>query len=259
MSLFKPKIRILWLVLTVICFMYSAMVYMVGSGTLSFTIWLAGSAFFALCWFLAGKGRWKRVPKSLRCGTVAVLTAIVAVFLVCFIAIFSHFFDEGEAGLDYIIVLGAQMRASGPSVVYRYRLEKAGSYLTENEDTVCITTGAQGFNESISEGAGGREYLIAKGIQADRIIAEEQSLDTDDNISNALAMIKEREGSTDGLRIGIVTNGFHVFRGVHIAQKLTTAEVYGIAAYMEPQYVPNNVVRECFGILRDMKNGLLEL
>lgn len=259
MKFFKPRIRILWLGLTVICLLYSAMVYMVGSGTFSFTIWLVGSAFFALCFYLAGKGRWKRVPKGLKCGAAAVITAVVAVFLVCFIAIFSHFFDEGEAGLDYIIVLGAQMRQSGPSVVYRYRLEKAESYLIENEDTVCITTGAQGSNEAISEGAGGRDYLIAKGIKADRIIAEEQSLDTDDNITNALAIIEEREGSTDGMRIGIVTNGFHVFRGVHIAQKLTTAEVYGIAAYMEPQYVPNNVVRECFGILRDLKNGLLEL
>ena len=232
---------------------------MVGSGTLSFTIWLAGSAFFALCYYLAGKGRWKRVPKGLRCGAYAVITAVVAVFLVCFIAIFSHFSDKGEAGLDYIIVLGAQMRASGPSVVYRYRLEKAGSYLKENEGTICITTGAQGANEVISEGAGGRDYLIANGTEADRIIAEEQSLDTDDNISNALAIIEDREGSTESLRIGIVTNGFHVYRGVHIARKMTNAEVYGIAAYMEPQYVPNNVVRECFGILRDLKNGLLEL
>ena len=259
MNLFKPKIRILWLGLTVICLMYSAMVYMVGSGTFSFTIWLAGSAFFALCYFLAGKGRWGRIPKSLRYGAIAVITAVAAVFLVCFIAIFSHFSDKGEDDLDYIIVLGAQMRSSGPSVVYRYRLEKAGSYLDDNSGTICITTGAKGANETVSEGGGGRDYLIAKGVDADRIIAEEESLDTDDNIFNALAIIESREGATDNLRIGIVTNGFHVFRGVHIARKLSDADIYGIAAYMEPQYIPNNVVRECFGILRDLKNGLLEL
>ena len=239
--------------------MYSAMVYMVGSGTFSFVIWLAGSAFFALCYFLAGKGRWKRVPKGLRYGAYVVITAVAAVFLVCFIAIISHFSDQGEENLDYIIVLGAQMRASGPSVVYRYRLEKAKSYLDENNGTICITTGAKGANEAISEGGGGRDYLISLGIDPDRILAEEESLDTGANISNALAIIEETEGSTEGLRIGIVTNGFHVFRGVHIARKLTDADVCGIAAYMEPQYVPNNVVRECFGILRDMKNGLLEL
>ena len=259
MKFFKPKIRILWLVLTVICVLYSAMVYMVGSGTLSYTIWLAGSAFFALCFFLAGKDRWKRTPKVLRYGAIAVITAVAAVFLVCFIAIFSHFTDKGEENLDYIIVLGAQMRSTGPSVIYRYRLEKAAEYLGENGDTICITTGAQGANETVSEGKGGRDYLISKGMAPERIIAEEKSLDTDDNITNALAMIEEREGSTANLRIGIVTNGFHVFRGVHIARKLTDAEICGIAAYMEPQYIPNNVVRECFGILRDLKNGLLQL
>ncbi len=259
MKFFKPRIRILWLGLAVICLLYSAMVYMVGSGTYSFTIWLAGSAFFALCFFLSGKERWMRIPKVIRYGAIAVITAVAAVFLVCFIAIFSHFSDKGEENLDYIIVLGAQMRSTGPSVVYRYRLEKASEYLTENGDTICITTGAKGVNETVSEGVGGRDYLLAKGISQDRLIAEDKSLDTDDNISNALAIIEDREGSTDNLHIGIVTNGFHVFRGVHLAQKLTDADICGIAAYMEPQYVPNNVVRECFGILRDLKNGLLQL
>ena len=259
MKFFKPRIRILWLGLAVICLLYSAMVYMVGSGTYSFTIWLAGSAFFAMCFFLAGKGRWFRIPKVLRYGAIAVITAVAAVFLVCFIAIFSHFNDKGDENLDYIIVLGAQMRSSGPSVVYRYRLLKASEYLNENRDTICITTGAKGANESVSEGEGGRDYLITLGIDEDRIIVEDQSLDTDDNITNALAIIEDREGSADDLRIGIVTNGFHVFRGIHLAQNMTDADICGIAAYMEPQYVPNNVVRECFGILRDLKNGLLRL
>ena len=259
MKFFKPKIRILWLVLTVICLLYSAMVYMVGSGTYSFTIWLAGSAFFALCFFLSGKGRWMRIPKILRYGAIAVITVVAAVFLVCFIAIFSHFSDKGEENLDYIIVLGAQMRSTGPSVVYRYRLEKASEYLNENVDTICITTGAKGVNETVSEGEGGRDYLLSKGIPRERLIAEDKSLDTDDNIANALTIIEAVEGSTDNLHIGIVTNGIHVFRGVHLAQKLTDADICGIAAYMEPQYIPNNVVRECFGILRDLKNGLLQL
>ena len=226
----------------------------------SFLYHLAGGKrIFRTVLLSCGKNRWKRTPKILRCGAIAVITAVAAVFLVCFIAIFSHFSDKGEENLDYIIVLGAQMRSTGPSVIYRYRLEKAAEYLCGNGDTICITTGAQGANETVSEGKGGRDYLISKGMDPERIIAEDRSLDTADNITNALAIIEEREGSTANLRIGIVTNGFHVFRGIHIARKITDAEICGIAAYMEPQYVPNNVVRECFGILRDLKNGLLEL
>lgn len=82
-----------------------------------------------------------------------------------------------------------------------------------------------------------------------RIIAETNAVDTVQNIANSLEIIGDR----DGLTIGVVTNNFHVFRGVHLARKLTNNEVYGIAAYTVPWYLPNNMVRECFGIFRDLK------
>ena len=228
---------------------------MVASGTMSFTIWLTAAAFFALCFYMAGDGRWSRLPKWLKTASYTLIGAGVLVFAVCQIAILSHFFDKGEKDLDYIIVLGAQMRDSGPSVIYRYRLEKACAYLEENEDTICITTGGVGANEHISEGEGGRDYLIALGIPEDRIIAETESLDTSANIENALEIIKEAEETDQNLKLGIVTNGFHVFRGVSIARKMTDAEISGIAAYMQFRFIPNNMVRECFGILRDLLAG----
>ena len=256
--IFKGKIRkvqALWLTLSLLCLAYSLMVYLVGSGTFSFVIWLAGAAFFGVCFFLAGKERWQRVPKPLRGVAYVIIAAVAAVFLVCQLAILSHFFDKGEKDLDYIIVLGAQMRRGGPSVIYRYRLEKAEEYLDENAGTICITTGGQGANEETTEGGGGARYLISLGVDESRIQAETRSADTVANISNALDIIREKEGSTEGLRIGIVTNGFHVFRGVRIAKKLTDAKVCGIAAFMQPQYIPNNMVRETFGIVRDFLAG----
>ncbi|WP_026669046.1 YdcF family protein [Butyrivibrio sp. AE3006] len=248
-SLFEPKIRIVWAMLSALCLLYSAMVFLVHSGTFSFSIWVAGAAFFAACYFFAGKNRWSRVPALLRYIVYAVLGVSLSVFIICEAAILSHFFDKGEENLDYIVVLGAQMRDYGPSVIYRYRLQKAAEYLEENPGTICITTGTQGSNESISEGQGGKDYLISLGVDESRIIAETDSTTTGQNIENAFAIIGE--DNISGLKIGIVTNGFHVFRGVHIARKLTDADVCGIAAYMQPQYIPNNMVRECFGIIRD--------
>jgi len=161
----------------------------------------------------------------------------------------SHFNDKGQDDLDYIVVLGAQMRNSGPSIIFKYRLDAAYDYLIQNPDTVCIVSGAKGNNESVSEGEGGKEYLVSKGIVENRIIAETNAVDTVQNIANSLEIIGDR----DGLTIGVVTNNFHVFRGVHLARKLTDNEVYGIAAYTVPWYLPNNMVRECFGIFRDLK------
>ncbi len=256
-ELFTPGIRILWGLLAACCLVYALMVYRVGSGTFSFVIWLAGGVFFGLLFFLAGKGRWGRVPKGLRRTAYVFLALMFGIFAACQAAILSNFFDRGEKDLDYVIVLGAQMRSTGPSVIYRYRLEKAEAYLEKNSGTICITTGGKGNNEIVSEGQGGADYLIKLGIAEERIEAETESRDTVENIKNALTIIEQREGSTENLRIGIVTNGFHVYRGVHIAKKMTDAEICGIAAYMQPQYLPNNLVRESFGIIRDLlKNNL---
>ena len=63
----KEKVfRVIWLILAILCAIYSVIIYLVGSGTNSFIIWIAGTLVFLLLFFLAGKGRWKRVPKGLR-------------------------------------------------------------------------------------------------------------------------------------------------------------------------------------------------
>ncbi len=257
-KLFINKIQILWFALSVLCLVYSGMVFMVGSGTFSFAIWIVGAVFFAICYYLAGNGRWMRIPKIVRMILYVLIGIAASVFIVCEVAILSHFFDKGEKDLDYIIVLGAQMKENGPSVIYRYRLEKAFEYLEDNEHTVCIVTGGQGYNEPVTEGDGGAEYLMKLGISEDRIIIENTSVDTVENIENAVNMIRDREEDESSLKIGIITNGFHVFRGVHLAMNITEAKVCGLAAYMQLKYIPNNMVRECFGILKDLVTGDLK-
>lgn len=252
---FSPKIRVLWFILIVACLLYAVMVYLVGSGTFSFVIWLVGAAFFGLCCFLAGNNRWKKCPTIFKRASYILIGAAALVFILCQICILSHFFDKGEENLDYVIVLGAQMRSSGPSVIYKYRLQKAKEYLDANENTIVITTGGQGFNESVSEGEGGRDYLVSLGVAPERILVENSSMDTVENVENAMALLRADGIDEKTLRIGIITNGFHVFRGVHITRKLTDAYVCGIAAYMQFRFIPNNMVRECFGIIRDLLAG----
>ena len=136
---------------------------------------------------------------------------------------------------------------------FKYRLDEAYEYLLDNPETICIVSGGQGRNESVTEGEGGKEYLISKGVEEGRIIAETRAMDTTENIANSFDIIGTTGGESDKQKsIGIVTNNFHVFRGIHLAKKLTEAEVYGIAAYTVPWYLPNNMIRECFGIIRDI-------
>ena len=67
--------------------------------------------------------------------------------------------------LDYIIVLGAQVKESGPSVVLRYRLDRAVSYLKENDNTLVIVSGGQGANEKATEASVMKEYLVNNAMQ----------------------------------------------------------------------------------------------
>ena len=247
----KKLLHVLSAVCSLGSLLYAICVYLVGSGTFSFLIWIAAAIFF-LAIFIFTKGDiWQKIPKVFRWLFSIVITICLGVYIVCQVCLISHFGDKGQPDLDYIIVLGAQMRDDRPSVVFKSRLDTAADYLNSNENTVCIVTGGQGSNETISEGDGGRNYLISVGIPEDRILVENQSVDTVQNVRNAWQIITEQSADSDSLTLGVVTNNFHVFRGVHLAERLTDADVCGIASFTEYLYLPNNMTREVFGILRD--------
>ena len=126
------------------------------------------------------------------------------------------------------------------------------AYLTVNEDTVCIVSGGQGSNEPCSEAEGMYRYLTEKGIEPERIIMEDKSTDTSENIAYSMDLIGRKDVS-----VGIVTNNFHVFRGVHLAKAAGFQDVSGISARSNVYFQLNNMVREFFGIMKDFVCGNL--
>ena len=63
-------------------------------------------------------------------------------------------------------------------------------------------------------------------------------------------------GGTD-VSVGIVTNNFHVFRGVMLARHAGFEDACGIAARSNIYFQPNNLVREFFGVMKDLVCGNL--
>ena len=61
----------------------------------------------------------------------------------------------------------------------------------------------------------------------------------------------------DNDSVGIVTNNFHVFRGVHLARHMGIKDVCGISAPSNIYFQLNNMVREFFGIMKDLVCGNL--
>ena len=237
-------ILVITIILAIFCLIYAAMVYATGSGTSFFLIWIGIGIVLFLLGISVYMEVWKKVPHPVKilAGTI-VCIGLLAFFIVegCVI---SQMHAGGRAGLDYIIVLGAQVRKDGPSPVLRYRLDKAVEYLDENPDTVCIVSGGQGSNEPWPEAEGMAQYLQQKGIAATRILLEDQSQTTEQNIMNSKQLMK------DGASVGVVTNNFHVFRAMQIAKKYGLSDACGIAAGSTAKYLPNNMLREFFAEIK---------
>lgn len=234
------------------CFAYCVVVFMIKSGSRFYLVWAAGGACFALLAWVLHSGLWEKIPPVFRRSFLAVVTVCIVLFIIVEGCIISRFHDRGKENLDYLIVLGAQMKAGGPSAVLQFRLDAAYDYLSVNENTVCIVSGGQGSNEPCSEAEGMYRYLTDKGIEAERIIMEDKSTDTSENIAYSMALIGRKDVS-----VGIVTNNFHVFRGVHLAKAAGFQDVCGIAARSNVYFQLNNMVREFFGIMKDLVCGNL--
>ena len=240
------------IVIGIIVALYGMTIMFVGSGSWFFAFWYAlGGALIALGWLL-NSGTWETLPLVLR-RAVEVAGGLFVVFMVATqIMVASEFGSRGDDDLDYLIVLGAQVRQSGPSIALRSRLDAAYDYLTRNERTVCIVSGGQGSNEPTTEADAMASYLIERGIDPSRIIREDQSLNTTQNIGNSRAFLDPARD-----RVGIVTSSYHLFRAKAIARKHGIAHLSGIASGATPYYLPNNMARESFGLVKDFVFGNL--
>ena len=243
--------KLILLILGIISALYGVVILGVGSGTKFWLIWevIAGGFWLWAILIYSGFFAAHKQIKRIFYGLVSI--AVISVSILGGM-IGSEFSSKGKENLDYIIVLGAQVRQSGPSTILKYRLDEAIDYLNDNPRTVCIVSGGQGANEPFSEAEGMKDYLVKCGIEENRILNEDQSHNTVQNILYSKALLEETYEN-----VGIVTNDFHVFRAVQIGKKQGLRNVYGIAAYSHPFYLPNNALRECGGILKDWIKGNL--
>lgn len=231
---------------------FCGIAFFMGHGSNFYFIWLflaAGCVVFAI---LMKKGFFTAyVPLWLRRAFVACVCAGTVFLLVVEGSILSGFVERGKPGADYIVVLGAQMKANGPSKALQYRLDEAARYLNENPDTLVIVSGGQGSDEHISEAQGMYDYLVdRKGIAPERILLEDQSENTFQNLTFSAELLDKEKDS-----VAVVTNNFHVFRAVRIARKAGYTNVCGIAARGEPFHQANNMLREFFGVVKDFLVG----
>lgn len=107
-----------------------------------------------------------------------------------------------------IAVLGAAEYNGSPSPVYKARLDHAFDLEDRGLAPLIITTGGSGGDPRFTEGAVGRDYLIQRGVAADKILADTKSESTYENVQ-AIAQILRERNAHDCI---VVSDGFHLYR-----------------------------------------------
>jgi uncharacterized SAM-binding protein YcdF (DUF218 family) len=118
---------------------------------------------------------------------------------------------DADKDCDYVIVLGAGVNGTVPSLSLRERINGAYAYLTAHPDAICVVSGGQGANELISEAECMCRELKAMGIDESRIWLEDKSTSTRENLRFSLALIESRIG-TRPQTVGLVSSEYHLFR-----------------------------------------------
>ncbi|MCL2421245.1 MAG: YdcF family protein [Defluviitaleaceae bacterium] len=171
----------------------------------------------------------------------------VGTFLLMCIFIFTHAQNTPASGHDAVIVLGAGLVGDNqiPRIL-RYRLDTALIYLHDNEDTLAVVTGGLGQHVTVTEAYAMGQYLIQHGIAPERIILEDQSTSTMENLNFAKALLDERLGENN-YTIVLVTNDFHLPRGRMLVRRAGLAGE-GMAAPTQRGMVPRYYSREHLAI-----------
>lgn len=243
---------IIWSIIGVIFILYGIALRLVGVGTRFYLIW---PVIGGVCLGIAAALHfdiWSKLPILVKRLTILLVALSIGVGVLVEGIIFSAFNTKGKDNLDYIIVLGAQVYEHGPSRVLKYRLDRAVEYLDENPDTKCIVSGGKGYNEPFAEAYGMKKYLVENGVDENRIVLEDKSENTVQNIQYSIKLI-----DADNMSVGILTNNFHMFRGLNIAKKQGIKNVCGVPAKSSITYLPNNMLREGFGVIKDFIKGNL--
>ncbi len=204
----------------------------------------------AVCCFLATlfhkplfhllKTLWQATSGKILLSVLTLLLAAGILFIgFCSVRMAQHYQNPPQTPCT-VVVLGCKVKGTIPSLMLQRRLEAASAYLQAHPEVPCIVSGGKGAGEDISEAQAMKTYLLAKGIAAERILLEDRSTDTQENLQFSKKILNE-----NGLpnRITIVTDGFHQYRAHQMAKQMGL-ESWSVSGKTRKILIPTYWVRE---------------
>lgn len=244
----KHVIMNILMIIGILCFVYFVMYMVLVDLTNRFTFfWLilgiGCMAFRSLIRYMEHNS--VSIPTTVKWVVGILFGVAVLVFVVVEAIIICYGAASPPAEADYVLVLGCQVKGTNPSYALVKRLDAAYDYLMDNSETMVILSGGQGFGEDIAEAHAMAEYLKKKGLPESRMLLEDKSQNTDENIRNGMELMERQDAS-----VVLVTSRFHVFRSVGVAKKQGLTNVEGLGAPTKWYTIPNQYIREGFAVLK---------
>ncbi len=213
-----------------------------------FIIWV-GTAWLiygAICFASEKKLKWAIwIKKGYHIGLL--LVAITFVIIEGYILINDN--TTATYSEKYVIALGSGLYGDVPSAPMASRMAGVEEYMLRNPEAIAIVCGAQGKTETITEAEAFRRGLAERGIPSHRIIMEDESYNTAQNLENAVEIIKEREGGLD-VECAVLTNDFHLWRSIFYAKKFGL-DATGVSIPTPGIYINIECrLRECFSAIK---------
>lgn len=186
---------------------------------------------------------------------------------------------EPEKNKDYIVILGCAIRKDGtPTPLLRGRIDRALTFAKRQEAEtgkapIFVLSGGQGADECVSEAECMRRYLAAQGVPEERMLLEDKSTDTAENMAFSKQLILEQvrpgkeapQGYWPTLiapeaSVAFSTTNYHVFRSGLKARRVKL-RAQGMGCRSKWYFWPNAAVREFVGLLTQhrIKQGLILL
>jgi vancomycin permeability regulator SanA len=155
---------------------------------------------------------------------VLILCLIVMAVLTVIMVSASHDNPKNIPKDAAVIVPGCLLQGDIPGEMLQNRLNAAESYLEAHPSAICVVTG--GYIGKYTQAGVMKKYLVSKGIAASRILVDDKSNTTYENISNAKKLLG---GKRD---VVITTDVFHEYRSKFYARRL------GLNPYAVPSITP---------------------
>ena len=185
------------------------------------------------------------LPRAFRIMLTVLVCLGVLLFVVGEVPVIRDARGTPDSDADWLIVLGAGVNGTSPSLSMLNRLTAAKVYLYAHPDCAVIVSGGQGDGEDITEAEAMRRWLTGQGFPAERIVMEDRSTNTAENLANSLALIPDAEH----VRIAVCSSDYHLYRARLLARRLGV-EVQTVPAKTTlPVLRINYFIRESLGAL----------